>query len=151
MADRPYIFYELTNSLCSQCLRRVEAKVLLQDGRVFLLKHCPEHKYEKVLIATDIDYFKRQRAYLKPGQMPRHFNTAIKHGCPYDCGLCPDHEQHSCLSLIEVTDQCNLKCPICYAESGPHHGTHRTLEQIEFMLDCVVRNEERPDVVQISG
>jgi uncharacterized radical SAM superfamily Fe-S cluster-containing enzyme len=65
--------------------------------------------------------------------------------------LCPDHEQHSCLTLIEVTDRCNLTCPICYSESSPHRGPNRTLEQIEFMLDCVVRNEAEPDVVQISG
>ena len=149
--DRPYLFYELTNSLCSQCLRRVEAKVILQDGCVYLLKHCPEHKFEKVLISTDIDYYKLTRNYLKPGQMPLQFNTPIKYGCPYDCGLCPDHEQHSCLSLIEVTDQCNLKCPVCYAESSPQRQTHRSLEQIEFMLDCVVKNEGKPDVVQISG
>jgi uncharacterized radical SAM superfamily Fe-S cluster-containing enzyme len=83
--------------------------------------------------------------------MPVKFNTPIKYGCPYDCGLCPDHEQHSCLTLVEVTDRCNLTCPICYSESSPKRGPHRTMEQIEFMLDCVVRNEGEPDVVQISG
>ena len=83
--------------------------------------------------------------------MPLKFNTPIKYGCPYDCGLCPDHEQHSCLTLVEVTDRCNLTCPICYSESSPHRLEHRSLEQIEFMLDCVVRNEGEPDVVQISG
>ncbi|MGH2549470.1 MAG: radical SAM protein, partial [Thermomicrobiales bacterium] len=86
-----------------------------------------------------------------PSQVPLRFNTPIKYGCPYDCGLCPDHEQHSCLAIIEVTDQCNLTCPICYSESSPQRLTHRSLEQIEFMLDCVVRNEGEPDVVQISG
>ena len=122
--DRPYLFYELTNSLCSKCLRRVEAKVIFQDGCVYLHKHCPEHKFEKVLISTDIDYYKLARNDLKPGQMPLQFNTPIKYGCPYDCGLCPDHEQHSCLSLIEVTDQCNLKCPVCYADSSPQRLSH---------------------------
>src|SRR3954451_9946580 len=83
--------------------------------------------------------------------MPLKFNTPIKYGCPYDCGLCPDHEQHSCLTLVEITDQCNLTCPVCYSESSPQRLTHRSMEQIEFMLDCVVRNEGEPDVVQISG
>jgi uncharacterized radical SAM superfamily Fe-S cluster-containing enzyme len=75
----------------------------------------------------------------------------VKWGCPYDCGLCTDHEQHSCLSLIEICDACNLTCPICYAESGPHRPVYRSLAQIERMLDAVVRNEGEPDVVQISG
>src|SRR6266540_5277929 len=72
-------------------------------------------------------------------------------GCPYDCGLCTDHEQHSCLSLIETNDHCNLACPICYAGSGPSRNQYRALDQIEAMFDAVVRNEGQPDVVQISG
>ena len=54
MSDRPYLFYELTNSLCSRCLRKVEAKVVFQDERVYLHKWCPEHRLEKVLISTSI-------------------------------------------------------------------------------------------------
>src|SRR5947209_5395741 len=72
-------------------------------------------------------------------------------GLPYDCGLCTDHEQHSCLSLVEITDNCNLKCPICYAGSGPGRPLFRSLTQIKAMLDLVVANEGEPDVVQISG
>lgn len=151
MADRPYLFFELTNSLCSKCLRKVEAKVLIQDQNVYLQKWCPEHRYERVLISTDADYYKRSREALKPSQMPLHFNTPVRYGCPYDCGLCPDHEQHSCLTLIEVTDQCNLSCPVCYSESSPKRLSHRSLKSIEFMMDCIVRNEGSPDVVQISG
>jgi uncharacterized radical SAM superfamily Fe-S cluster-containing enzyme len=151
MPDRAYLFYELTNSLCATCLRKVEAKVVMQDGNVYLHKFCPEHRFQKVLISTDAEYYKLSRQTLKPGQMPLKFNTPIKYGCPYDCGLCPDHEQHSCLTLVEVTDQCNLTCPVCYSESSPQRQSHRTMEQIEFMLDCVVRNEGKPDVVQISG
>ncbi|MBI1930381.1 radical SAM protein [Candidatus Poribacteria bacterium] len=151
MFSRPYIYYELTNSICSACYKKVEAKVIFQDDNVYLVKRCSEHGPEKVLISTDIPYYKKTREFLKPGQMPRHFNTRIQYGCPYDCGLCPDHEQHSCLTLIEVTDACNLQCPICYAESSPRRQTYRSLEEIEGMLDVIVRNEGAPDIVQISG
>ena len=151
MADRPYLYYELTNSICTTCQRKVEAKIVFQDERVYMHKRCGRHGLEKVLISTDIEYYKRSRLSLKAGQLPVKFNTPIKYGCPYDCGLCPDHEQHSCLTLVEITDACNLTCPVCYAESGPHRQTHRSMEQVEFMLDCVVRNEKEPDIVQISG
>lgn len=151
MTDRPYIFYELTNSLCTKCLHKVEAKIIFQDGNVYLLKNCLEHGQEKVLISTDEAYYRKSREFLKAGQMPLRFNTKTERGCPYDCGLCPDHEQHSCLTLIEVTDRCNLECPICFADSSPKRGEHRTLEQIEFMMDELVKNEGQPDVVQLSG
>src|SRR5579884_274483 len=159
MPDRDYLFVELTNSICAHCYRKVEAKVIVEPdagggehgGRVYILKWCPEHKYQKVMIASEADYYAKTRKFIKPSQMPLKFNTPIRYGCPYDCGLCPDHEQHSCLALIEITDHCNLQCPICYSESGPHRPSHRSLEQIEFMLDAIVRNEGKPDVVQISG
>lgn len=149
--NRPYLFHELTNSVCSKCLQKVEAKIIFQDNNVYMLKRCREHGPEKVLISTDIDYYKRCREFIKPSEMPLRWNTPIKYGCPYDCGLCPDHEQHSCLTLLEITDQCNLECPICYAESSPKRQTWRSLEQIEKMLDAIVANEGEPDIVQISG
>lgn len=154
MADhvRPYLFYDVAVSICSTCYRRVEGKIVLQDGSVFLLKACPEHGAERVLLADDIAYYRECRErYLKPPEQPNHFNTPVRWGCPYDCGLCPSHEQHSCLTLVELTDQCNLTCPICYAASGPHRPGFRSLDHVVRMLDAVVRNEREPDVVQLSG
>jgi uncharacterized radical SAM superfamily Fe-S cluster-containing enzyme len=149
---RPYLFYDIAISICSICYRKVEGKIIFQEDKVFLTKRCPQHGAERVLIADDIDYYRRSReVFIKPPEMPVVYNTPVKWGCPYDCGLCTDHEQHSCLSLIEISDYCNLQCPICYAESGPHRQQHRSLKQIETMLDAVVRNEGEPDVVQISG
>ena len=149
---RPYQYYDVAISICSVCFRKIEGKILFQDGNVYLVKRCPEHGSEKVLIADDIDYYRRCReVFLKPSAMPLRFNTPVKWGCPYDCGLCTDHEQHSCLTIIEINDHCNLQCPICYASSGPARRQYRTLEQIEKMLDAVVRNEREPDIIQISG
>jgi tetraether lipid synthase len=121
-------------------------------ARVYMLKRCPVHGHERVLLADDVDYYRRCREiFIKPPEMPLAFNTPVRWGCPYDCGLCADHQQHSCLSLIEVTDHCNLRCPICYAESGPSRQQYRTLDHIQRMIDAVVANEGEPDVVQISG
>lgn len=151
MPERNYIYYDLTTSLCQECLRRVDAKIIFQEEKVYMLKRCPEHGYSKVLIADDIPYYKEIRNYNKASEMPLKFNTDTHYGCPFDCGLCTDHEQHSCLSIIEVTDRCNLTCPTCYAGSSPNFGRHRTLEEIEKMFDVIVANEGTPDVVQISG
>lgn len=149
---RPYLFYDVAISICSTCYQKIEAKTVFQDGKVFMLKRCPEHGSERVLIADDVEYYRRCReVFIKPPEMPLVYNTPVKWGCPYDCGLCSDHEQHSCLTLIEICDYCNLRCPVCYAASGPDRQQFRSLEQIERMLDAVVRNEGHPDVVQISG
>ncbi|WP_299114956.1 radical SAM protein [uncultured Winogradskyella sp.] len=151
MPVRKYTYYDFTLSLCPECLKRVDAKIVFEDENVYMLKRCNEHGNSKVLIADDIEYYKNIRNYNKPSETPHTFNTKTHYGCPYDCGLCPDHEQHSCLTVVEVTDRCNLTCPTCYAGSSPTYGRHRTLEEVKVMLDTIVKNEKEPDVVQISG
>jgi len=151
MPVRKYVYYDYTISLCPECLKRIEAKIVFEDGNVYMLKTCPEHGFHRTIIATDIEYYKRIRNYNKASETPLQFNTKVHYGCPYDCGLCTDHEQHSCLTLVEITDRCNLSCPTCYAMSSPHYGRHRTVEEVEKMLDIIVANEGQPDVVQLSG
>jgi 7,8-dihydro-6-hydroxymethylpterin dimethyltransferase len=85
---RPYVFYDIALSICSTCFRKVEAKIVFQDGKVLMLKQCPQHGPERVLVADDIEYYKRCReVFIKPPEMPRVYNTPVKWGCPYDCGL----------------------------------------------------------------
>lgn len=156
MPVKDYTYYDFTTSLCTKCLKRVDAKIVFEAGNVYMLKgcmpaNCSEGRFEKVLIATDIEYYKNMRNYNKPSEAPMHTATKTHYGCPYDCGLCQDHEQHSCLTVVEITDRCNLSCPTCYAMSSPHYGRHRTVAEVETMLDIIVHNEGQPDVVQISG
>jgi 7,8-dihydro-6-hydroxymethylpterin dimethyltransferase len=143
-------FAELTVSLCPTCLRKVDAKVMVEAEGVFLQKFCPEHGSERVLIADDSGYWRDSRGLVTPPTSPLRRNTPMHLGCPWDCGLCPDHEQHSCLAIVEITSACDLACPICYASSSAQ-GSHLPLAQIESMLDSVVANEGRVNVVQISG
>jgi uncharacterized radical SAM superfamily Fe-S cluster-containing enzyme len=150
---RPYLFYDTTTSLCSTCLRAVEAKVVIEAERVLLDKWCPAHGMERVLVSDDVAYYRAAReVYVKPPELPERFNTTMTYGCPYDCGLCPDHMQHSCLTVVEITDRCNLTCPVCYAGSSTDPAlTHRPLDEVKAMLDATVANEGEPDVVQLSG
>lgn len=150
--NRPYTYYDHTVSLCEHCFRRIEANHVIRDNKVWMQKWCPEHGHSTVLIATDAAYWRSGReTYVKPPEMPLRFNTEMTWGCPYDCGLCTDHMQHSCLTVLEITDHCNLRCPVCYADSGPERTTHRDMATIERMLDAIVANEGEPDIVQISG
>jgi uncharacterized radical SAM superfamily Fe-S cluster-containing enzyme len=147
--SRPYLYYDQVVSLCEHCLRRIEAKHVIRDDQVWMYKWCPQHGSSKVLIASDAAYWRAGReVYIKPPEMPLRFNTEMRWGCPYDCGLCPDHMQHSAHDL-EVTDACNLACPVCYADSGPHRTTQRPRRH-RTHARCDRSHEGEPDVVQIS-
>jgi tetraether lipid synthase len=148
---RPYIFLGQTTSLCESCLELVPAKIIQEGEAVFYLKRCEAHGVQKTLVSTEARYWKRCRDFLKPGDVPLKFHTRIDKGCPYDCGLCPDHEQHSCLAIIEVNEHCNLTCPTCFASSSPSLTGTRSLAEVERMLDLLVESEGQPDLLQISG
>src|SRR5499427_6444873 len=148
---RPYVFWGQTTSLCETCLGLVPAKIALRDGEVWYEKRCARHGMQSTLVSTDAAYWLRCKEYLKPGDRPLAFQSRTQLGCPYDCGLCPDHEQHSCLALLEVNETCNLTCPVCFADSAPHRPKHRSLAEIEAMLDTLVASEGEPDLLQVSG
>ncbi|WP_292941698.1 radical SAM protein [Novosphingobium sp.] len=147
----PYIFHSQTTSLCETCLELVPAKVIIEAGSVYYLKRCPAHGVQKTLISDDLAYWRGQKDWLKPGDRPLTAQTRTEAGCPFDCGLCPDHEQHSCLAIVEINSACNLACPVCFADAENVHGAHLPLSVIEGMLDALVESEGESDLVQLSG
>ncbi len=149
--SKSYLFHGQTNSLCETCLRLVPAKILISGNEVFYEKRCPEHGVQKTLVSTDADYYRAELSFLKPGDRPLALQSKTEYGCPLDCGLCPDHEQHSCLAIIEVNEACNLTCPVCFAGSSQQHTRHLDLDTIARMMDTLVASEGEPDLLQLSG
>jgi uncharacterized radical SAM superfamily Fe-S cluster-containing enzyme len=149
MSLRDYTFLGTTRSLCPHCRRLVDAKIVTRDRRVYFRKRCPEHGVIEDFVCADVGYYDRHD-YSQPARVPRAYGTRAERGCPYDCGLCPEHEQHTCVALVEVTSSCNLRCPMCFAESGPG-GAHLDFATYTRMVDRYVHLEGIPDVLQISG
>lgn len=146
---RPYIFHESTVSMCPHCMKTSEAKICIEKNGVYIHKRCPEHGEMKHLLEEDAEFFKKQSLYAKPGTISKTQTPFLK-GCPYDCGLCPMHEQHTCIGLIEVTTKCNLRCPVCYANAGT--GTFLPLKTISAMMDFYQDSEfGLAELLQISG
>jgi uncharacterized radical SAM superfamily Fe-S cluster-containing enzyme len=147
--DTDYVFYELTRSICPACRRVIDAQVLLRDDKVYLRKRCPDHGAFEALVYGDARVYTTAGKYNKPGTIPLAFSTPVERGCPHDCGLCPDHQQHACVGIIEVNSACNMDCPLCFADAGA--GFNLTLEEVEGILDHFLRTEGDPEVVQFSG
>jgi 7,8-dihydro-6-hydroxymethylpterin dimethyltransferase len=146
---RDHTFLGTTQSLCPECLALVPAKIIAKGKRVYFRKRCPTHGVREDFICSDIALYD-QMQYSLPGKVPPEYGVEPDKGCPYDCGLCTEHEQHTCIGLVEVTSSCNLKCPMCYASSGPG-GTHLSYEESIRSIDRLVQVEGRAEVLQLSG
>jgi uncharacterized radical SAM superfamily Fe-S cluster-containing enzyme len=143
-----------TQSICPRCRRLLDARLVVRRGGVALERTCPDHGRFAAVVYGDAQRYLEIQRFSKPGEEPRERQTEVVNGCPHDCGICPEHAQHTCLGIIEVNTACNLDCPICFAESGTgrqEHGYSLSLERVEAMLDAFVAAEGEPESVQLSG
>jgi uncharacterized radical SAM superfamily Fe-S cluster-containing enzyme len=139
-----------TTSLCPTCLRPCPAEHAERDGRVYLVRTCAKHGTAEALVSSDAAWYRWSRRFIRPGRAPAHNATESLFGCPYDCGLCPEHQQHACVTVFEITEACNLECPACFA--GQAHVRHASLDDVGAMCDALLRAEGgRADVVMLSG
>jgi 7,8-dihydro-6-hydroxymethylpterin dimethyltransferase len=149
MKLRDHVFLGTTQSLCPECLTLVPAKIITRRGRVYFAKRCPTHGPREDFVCSDARHYDRMEFSLE-GKLPAQFGVEPNRGCPFDCGLCTEHEQHTCVGLVEITSACNLTCPMCYAASGPG-GKHLSYDECTRAIDRLVEVEGRPEVLQLSG
>jgi uncharacterized radical SAM superfamily Fe-S cluster-containing enzyme len=121
----------------------------LADGGVWFHKECPGHGPQQVRVYSDAAEYLELGRYHRAGAVPSQFARAADSGCPNSCGLCPDHEQHVCMPIIEITDHCNLACPVCLVKN--RSSFHLTPDDVQRMLDSLVASEGQIDVLNLSG
>lgn len=145
-ADYP----QTTASLCPHCLRRIPAERRQDGDDLILVKNCPEHGESQAVIwrgTPSLGGWSRPKA-------PYHAKepvTGRQRGCPFDCGICPDHRQQSCTVLLEVTGRCNLSCSVCFADAGDEATPDPSLETIAGWYRLVFRTSGPHNIIQISG
>ncbi|MEM2254059.1 MAG: radical SAM protein [Candidatus Bathyarchaeia archaeon] len=146
-----------TESLCPICLRRIPAKVVGEsDDNVYMEKSCPAHGSFRVLVWKGIKSWVLWDKLndWEPERFEGEENaTEVSMGCPFDCGLCPQHLRKACIIVAEVTNRCNLTCPVCFASANERYVYDASIDAVENMLKTVLRYECKNTVptVQISG
>ncbi len=141
--------YSHTLSLCNICKEKIPARIIQTDNKVFMEKKCPEHGFFETLISSDINWYEQSRTYVKAGQIPLLYNQDKFKGCPESCGFCTQHQQHTCLPVIEINHLCDLTCPICLKGEGIK-GNMTTIE-FAGIIDNLIAAEGKIEVVNISG
>jgi len=125
-----------TKSLCPKCLRVLDATIFEQDGEVLIKKECTEHGVFEDVYWSSYEEFVRAQKYRAIGDGIENPMTKTVRGHPFDCGLCPKHKSHTALAIIDVTNRCNLRCPICFANAATAGYVYEpTKEQVRGMLE----------------
>jgi len=138
-----------TQALCPVCGSKVTARIVEKEGKVYLEKFCEDHGRSEALISSDADWYRESLRYVKPKQIPLQVQVKEFKGCPESCGSCPEHQQHTCLPVIELLSACNLDCPVCLKKFGKDFQL--TSREFENIIDMLLRCEGRVDVVNLSG
>lgn len=144
------IVHSTTESVCPVCLSRIPAARVIYEDEVYLEKECPQHGFFRTILWRGSPAFS---SWVRP-KLPSHPQdpfTAVDQGCPFDCGLCPDHRQQPCCVLLDVTQACDLGCPFCFASAGKKtEESEPTLSKIQEWYQKLLL-AGGPFNIQLSG
>jgi 7,8-dihydro-6-hydroxymethylpterin dimethyltransferase len=164
---RPYTPLRMVLCVCGYCFSDdpnrpidyetdiLQGNLILQDGKVYLRRVC-RRGHGEVISLYEEDYGLWE--YLQSWRVPTkeiitdtpHNSRPIPMG--YLDGLGDLQTQHSCILLLDITENCNLKCPTCFTESGPGVSRFVRLPHILRTLDAAIAREGgRIDVLMLSG
>ena len=106
-------------TLCPECSCLVLGRYYVHDRVVWIEKTCPEHGYFRDKVNTDVElYLKGTRSGFQDERGVYDPQVTGASACPSDCGLCNQHHSASCLAQIDLTNRCNLTCPVCFASAN---------------------------------
>ncbi|MBD3193532.1 MAG: radical SAM protein [Candidatus Lokiarchaeota archaeon] len=154
-----------TTSLCPECLHQIPAEIYVdpKTNWVMMRKNCKDHGEFKDKLSINPDEYKWAQNFTKEIGSVENNSTKpvtvssgikpIKNGCPYDCGICDNHESAPCICLIDVTNKCNLSCPICFANaSAKGYVVQPTYDQIVQIMEHFRSMKPHPaPMLQLAG
>ena len=136
-----------TTSVCPEDLKLLEAELWEMDGQVIMKKTCPEHGSFEDVYWSDYQEYVRAEKFRDDGPgMTEPRSTGLD--CPQGCGICQRHTTHTTLMMIDVTNRCNLKCPICFAAAHSGDTVYEpTIDQLRGIVEYA-RRMNQPNIVQ---
>lgn len=165
MPLRDHRIHRYVNAFCPRCheedperpladVARLSGWLAIRDDRVWLERGCPTHG----LVSTMYDESPEILSYLEQWTAPTKVHTPDLAGnfkpvpSAYEDGLPEMQTQHTCILLEDLTDHCNLRCPTCFAESGPAATAVAPLAEVLASVDAkLARENHRIDVLMLSG
>lgn len=145
----PYTYIGMTVSVCPKCHTSLPASLLEREGRVYMGKTCPTHGRSTTIVSSDAAWYQDALRHTSPSVMLRQFQTEVSRGCPQDCGVCPEHQQNNSAPVIEITNVCNIECPVCFANNLQNY--HMADEELDRCLEVIEQSGTQVGVLILTG
>lgn len=141
-----------TRALCPECLKALEASIDSDhQGKVWMKRTCPEHGVTKTMIWPDVKHYQWINSLAFPKVQPRI--DALRpsaESCPRGCGICQRHQRKPTLVEIEITQRCNLRCPVCFM-SAENDASDVPLDKIHDFIEAIATTAGTDTGVQLTG
>jgi hypothetical protein len=140
-------------TMCPQCAAIIVGRYFVEDNQVFIEKTCPEHGYVRDKISSNALLFSKSSWWSFHEHPGQEFPQRSGEHCPSDCGLCNQHLSGTILAQIDLTNRCNMNCPICFANANAQGFVFQpTFEEIvRQMRQLREMRPTPPTAIQFSG
>ncbi len=145
---------KVIDSICPECMEIIKATLYPEDGKVWIKKTCEEHGDFKDIFYGDIDlYYRCEELWYGDGRGVEDPPIGKATVCPKQCGLCNMHTSHSGLPIVDLTNRCNMTCPVCFANANAAGYLYEpTYDEVVDILKSLANQKPVPaNRVQFSG
>lgn len=145
--------HKKTESICPVCRKKINAWITSNADKIYIKKECGIHGWFQDVYWSNKKDYARAETFKYDGDGLENPQTQENSGCPFDCGICPQHKSSTLLAIIDVTNRCNLRCPICFAHAAETKAIYEpSKEQVFSMLHNLRNNRPWPTpALQFSG
>src|SRR6201987_1323745 len=134
--------------LMNEKVGEIKATIIERDGKILMVKDCPQHGHFEDVMAMDTAFFKHLEDVF-PGRdirahndekLHHHGSSTVKHG-------------RGSVLTIDLTNRCNMMCDPCFMDANQVGFVHElTWDEIKTMLDNAITIKPRRQMsVQFSG
>lgn len=134
--------------LLTEKIGEIKATIIERDGKILMVKDCPQHGHFEDVMAIDAPFFKHlEESY--PGsdirshndeKLHNHGSSTIKYG-------------RGAVLTVDLTNRCNMMCDPCFMDANQVGFVHElSWEEIKTLLDNAITLKPRRQMsVQFSG
>ncbi len=149
--EKEYTYFTTIRGMCRSCRAITPSRVFFQDGQVYQQNLCPACENPPVKICNSVTWYLDNVAQWQPDHSPLPHAHEPKQGCPHDCGHCSWHTTPCQLPVMSITNDCDMRCPICFTHNRNDKFYYISGQEMEEALDRIIESSSPIDLINLTG